>query len=113
MRNVTQSPSRSNESGVVIGLLLFAPVVLVQAYWLIGGYSEVTPLQEGLWALYVALLLVVSYAVPWKSRVFRGVLWVFKNLHIPRGDGVALIYAFIFALIGVYMIAARSDSWPF
>ena len=97
------------QSGVAIGVLLFAPIVLVQLYWLLTGYSAVTAIHEGWWGLYVALFLLLSYLIPWRSRIFRGVLWIFRTIHVPRGEWVALFYAAALAAGSVYMLVTGSD----
>lgn len=106
----SESQQRVSEPGTVLGIVLFAPPILAQIYWLIVGYSRVGALEEAAWAMYVALLLALSYLMPWKSKFFRAVLWFFKNLHIPRGEYMAVVYAVVLAFVSAYIFFTGSDQ---
>ena len=101
---------REREPGIVLGLVLFAPPILAQIYWLIVGYSRVTALHEAVWAMYVAVLLGLCYTMPWKSKFFRAVLWFFKTIHIPRGEYMAVVYAVVLAIVSAYLFFTGSDQ---
>ena len=99
------SHSGSNrDPGIPIGVLLTAILVAPQIYWLIKGYSNVHDWELALWGFNVAVVLAVSYFYERSNFLFRGIVGLFRKVHVPRGAGWVLVYSGLFIVIGIYYL---------
>jgi len=91
----------SENRGVVLGVVLIAVAVLPQIYWAFIGYENVPDVQNAAWGFCISSILLASYFFPDKSFLFRALLWIFRTIHLPRGEWLAIVYAGLIALISI------------
>ncbi len=93
-------PSAANKPGVTLGWILLALAVVPQAVWLVRGYDQVHDIELAIWGFYLSGLLWASYKYESRSFLFRGIMRLFRNVHVPRGAWLAPVYSVAFALLG-------------
>ena len=92
--------------GIALGSLILTCLVMPQVYWLFVGYSEVTNWEKALWTFFAGGVFFLSFFFREQTFLFRSILWVFRTIHIPPGEWLAIVYGVVFVAMGLFFLLA-------
>lgn len=97
---------RKDWRDTALGSFIIVCLVSPHIYWIYIGYSNVVHWHFALWAFAAGAVCSLSFFFREKTFLFRSILWVFREFHIPPGEWVAIVYGILFFVIGVaYLLA--------
>lgn len=95
---------KRNRRDILLGSFIIACLVVPQIYWLFIGYSEVTNWEKSVWAFIAGSTFLLSYFFREQTFLFRSILWVLRNIHIPQGEWFAIVYGILLFALGVFFL---------
>jgi hypothetical protein len=103
---MTQATDKQDRDGKFLGIALLGGLIIPQIYWLIVGYAEVDNWEKALWGFLAGAIFFSAYFFREQSFLFRGILWVFRKIHVPPGEWFAIVYGTLFFGIAAYCLLA-------
>lgn len=107
---MTDTIGKQNRQGTLLGFALLGGLIVPQVYWLIVGYAEVESWEKALWGFLAGAIFCSAYFFREQSFLFRGILWVFRKIHIPPGEWLAIVYGVLFFAIAVFFLSGGSGA---
>ena len=87
--------------GSLIGILVILFLIVPHIIWITSGTFP-TEIQQGVYFIYLSAIFIASYYFYNRIFVFRWIIWLFENLHAPRGRFNAFIYAGVCAGVAIW-----------
>lgn len=98
---------KENKTGLFLGLILIIILILYPSID-IGNKLNLLHINtekydylfDNLFAIYIGILFFLSYFLSQKSFLFRGLIWICKNVSYPKAKEMSLLYATIGIILG-------------